>query len=170
MRGRSVAIGSADFGNVTNVLFDECTVGDDQGSSPWAFKIKMHVNQASHISDVRIQNSKFGNITSNSWQDPGMDGGTALFIGMNYGGVKVDPTKPQPYVGNITFVNVTATQARVVGSFVGVASAAAEGGSIRGLHFTDCNFRATSATPWVLSNVDKGSCSSVDTTPAFPAQ
>ena len=43
--------------------------GDDAGSSPWAFKIKMHVNAPSHVSGVVFKNSKFGNITSNSWQD-----------------------------------------------------------------------------------------------------
>ena len=41
VRGRSVAIGSADTGNVSDVLFDSCTIGDDEGSSPWAFKIKV---------------------------------------------------------------------------------------------------------------------------------
>jgi hypothetical protein len=65
-----VAIGSADFGNVSDVLFDRCTIGDDWGSSPWAFKIKMHVNRASHVSGIVVRNSHIGNITANSWQDP----------------------------------------------------------------------------------------------------
>ena len=72
------------------------TIGDDQGSSPWAFKIKMHLNVPSHVSGLRIVNTKFGNITSNTWQDPGDDGGTAIQMGMNYAGVPVDPTKGQP--------------------------------------------------------------------------
>ena len=32
------------FGNVTDVLFDECTIGDVEGSSPHAFFFKMHSN------------------------------------------------------------------------------------------------------------------------------
>lgn len=68
VRGRSVAIGSADSGNVTDVLFDGCTIGDDEGSSPWAFKIKMHMNVASHVSGLVVRNAKFGKIASNTWQ------------------------------------------------------------------------------------------------------
>ena len=64
VRGRSVAIGSADSGNVTNVLFDDCTIGDDAGSSPWAFKVKMHVNQPGTVSGITFLNTKFGNITA----------------------------------------------------------------------------------------------------------
>ena len=40
--GRSFAVGSEDFGNVTDVLVDECTIGDDEGSSSHAFYFKMH--------------------------------------------------------------------------------------------------------------------------------
>jgi hypothetical protein len=70
VKGRSVAIGSADFGNVTDVLFDECTIGDDEGSSPWAFKIKMHLNMNHHVSGVTVRNTRFGKISANTWQDP----------------------------------------------------------------------------------------------------
>ena len=59
VRGRSVAIGSADSGNVTDVLFIDCTIGDDEGSAAWAFKIKMHVNMPSHVSGVVFNNCKF---------------------------------------------------------------------------------------------------------------
>merc|ERR1712224_274266 len=95
VRGRSVAIGSADFGNVTDVIFDDCTFGDDAGSSPWAFKIKMHQNLPSHVSDIVLKNTKFGNITSNAWQDPKPY--PAIQFGMNYGGVPIDRSKPQPF-------------------------------------------------------------------------
>ena len=70
IRGRSAAIGSADFGNVTDVEFDDCQFGDAMGSSPWAFKIKMHPNRASRVANIVFQGCRFGNITSNSWQDP----------------------------------------------------------------------------------------------------
>ena len=85
---RSAAVGSADFGNVTDVLFDDCTIGDDAGSSAWAFKVKMHVNRASHVSDIVFRNTRFGNITKNTWQDPKPY--PAIEMGMNYGGVAVD--------------------------------------------------------------------------------
>ena len=85
-------------------------------------------------------------------------------MGMNYGRVPVDPTKGQPSISNISFVNVSAAQTSVVASLVGVGP-----GSIKGLHFDGCAFRATSAQPWALTNVDASSCTSVDTSPPFPA-
>ena len=162
VRGRSVAIGSADDGNVTDVLFDECTFGDDAGSSPWAFKIKMHVNVNHHISGVVIRNSKFGNITSNTWQDP--KAYPAIAMGMNYSNTRLNPALGQPSISNITFINVTATQTTVVGKLVGAIGTP----GIRGLTFQDCDFHAMAAKPWVLQNVNTTSCSSVDTTPSFP--
>jgi len=163
VRGRSVAIGSADFGNVSDVLFDECTIGDDAGSSPWAFKIKMHLNHASLVSDIVFRNTKFGNITSNTWQDPGNDGGVAIDMGMNYGGVPADPSKGQPRISNISFINVNATQTRMAGSLVGGVTNA-----IAGLHFDGCNFHPTATVPWSIRNVDLSSCSSIHTSPTFP--
>lgn len=163
VRGRSVAIGSADYGNVTNVLFDECTIGDDEGSSPWAFKIKMHVNVASHVSNLMIRNSKFGNITSNTWQDPGGDGGTAIQMGMNYANAPVLPSRPQPSIFNISFVNVVATSTFMAGSIVGAFP-----GSIRDLHFENCRFNTISSTGWHLANVSQTSCSSNNSYPPFP--
>lgn len=162
-RGRSVAIGSAVFGNISDVLFDECTIGDDQGSSPWAFKIKMHANHGNVVSGIVVQNSKLGKITNNTWQDPGHDGGTALFMGSNYDHNPVNASLAQPHIRNISFVNVTATLTRVVGSFDGGTP-----GGIAGLRFVNCNFHATSEEPWALRNVDAKSCASVLTTPPFP--
>eukprot|EP00035_Acanthoeca_spectabilis_P038965 m.57811 g.57811 ORF g.57811 m.57811 type:complete len:472 (+) comp9377_c0_seq1:1197-2612(+) len=161
--GRSVAIGSADFGNVSNIVFDECTIGDDEGSSPWAFKIKMHVNVPSHVSNILFRNTKFGKISNNTWQDPGDAGGTAILMGMNYGNVPVDRTKGQPTIFNISFINVSATHTTTVASLVGALP-----NSIQRLHFDNCNFKATSQRPWELSNVDIPSCTSVDTVPEFP--
>lgn len=162
VRGRSVAVGSADAGNVTDVLFEDCTIGDDAGSSPWAFKIKMHLNKPSHVSGIVFRNCNFGRITKNTWQDPKCY--PAIQMGMNYGGASVDPTQGQPQIRNISFINTSATQTcAAVGSFVG---ATAE--SISELHFEGCDFRTTVAHPWELENVSTSSCTSVATTPAFP--
>ena len=162
VRGRSVAVGSADGGNVTDVLFDDCTIGDDYGSSPWAFKIKMHLNTPSHVSGFVFRDTKFGKIMSNTWQDSKCY--PAIQMGMNYGGSSVDPTKGQPRISNISFINTSATQTcGVVGSFVGATA-----GSIGGLHFEGCDLRTTAARPWALTNVDTTSCTSEVTSPPFP--
>eukprot|EP01043_Picozoa_sp_COSAG02_P079632 COSAG02_NODE_18528_length_934_cov_0.802395_1_plen_211_part_00 len=161
VRGRSVAVGSADSGNVTDVLFEECTIGDDAGSSPWAFKIKMHVNQPSHVSGIIFRNCKFGRITKNTWQDPKCY--PAIEMGMNYGSVSVDPMKGQPQIRNISFINTSATQTCAVGALVGATA-----DSISGVHFDGCDFHTTVAKPWLLTNVSTSTCTSHATTPAFP--
>lgn len=162
VRGRSVAIGSEDFGNVTDVLFDACTIGDDEGSSPWAVKIKMHSNRGCRVGDVTFRDTKLGRIAPNDWQDPGADGGTALLIGLAYSDPPIDPRAPQPSCDNITFTNVTATATVVAGAFAGGLH------PIRGLHFERCDFRATDPQPWRLVNVSTDTCTSVDTAPPFP--
>jgi polygalacturonase len=160
--GRSVAIGSEDFGNVTDVVFDECTIGDDDGSAPWAFKIKMHSNVGCRVGDVLVRNTKLGRIRNNTWQDPGASGGTALLMALAYNDPPINASLPQPVLSNISFINVTATSCVHAGAFAGGLH------SISGLHFENCAFRATDAAPWRLTNVDTASCTSANTTPAFP--
>ena len=162
VRGRSVAIGSEDFGNVTDVLFDNCTIGDDEGSAPWAFKIKMHSNVGARVGDIVVQNTRLGRISNNSWQDPGSSGGTAIFMAMAYSDPPVDPSAPQPRISNVSFLNVSATACVRAGAMAGGAH------PIEGLHFRNCAFHATDGTPWSLQKVDAASCTSFNTTPPLP--
>jgi polygalacturonase len=167
--GRSFAIGSEDFGNVTDVLIEDCTIGDDEGSSSHAFFFKMHSNCGNatrtqcRIGDVMVRNTKFGWIRNNTWQNPGSEGDFAIQMGMRYSDPPIDPSLPQPIMSNISFVNVTATRV-----FRVLSSAGGSTNKISGLHFVDCNFHATSPDPWVLTGVDAASCTSVNTLPPFP--
>lgn len=104
------------FGNVTDVLFDECTIGDDEGSSPHAFFFKMHSNCGNatkfqcRIGDMVVRNTKLGRIRNNTWQDAGHRGDFAIQMALTYADPPIDPSLPQPLISNITFVNVTATE------------------------------------------------------------
>ena len=104
------------FGNVTDVLFDECTIGDDEGSSPHAFFFKMHSNCGNatkvqcRIGDVVVRNTKLGRIRNNTWQDAGHRGDFAIEMAMSYADPPIDPSLPQPVISNISFINVTATE------------------------------------------------------------
>ena len=104
------------FGNVTDVLFDECTIGDDEGSSPHAFFFKMHSNCGNatkvqcRIGDMVVRNTKLGRIRNNTWQDAGRRGDFAIEMAMSYADPPIDPSLPQPVISNISFVNVTATE------------------------------------------------------------
>lgn len=166
--GRSFAFGSEDFGNVTDVLIEDCTIGDDEGSSSHAFAFKMHSNCGNatrtqcKISDVVVRNTKFGWIRNNTWQNPGNEGDFAIHMGLQYSDPPIDPSLPQPLISNISFVNVTATRVFKVLQAGGAAN------NISGLHFVDCNFHATSPDPWVLKGVDTASCTSVNSAPPFP--
>lgn len=157
--GRSVAIGSEDFGNVTDVVFRNCTIGDDAGSSPWAFKVKAHSNRGCFVGNMLLEDIKLGNITSNSWQDPGNSGGTALQMALAYSDPPINPALPQPRVGNITFRNVQATATKHAGHIVGGLN------DIFGLHFDSCNFRSSQPQPWLFANVSAASCTAVNTLP-----
>eukprot|EP00035_Acanthoeca_spectabilis_P030691 m.477238 g.477238 ORF g.477238 m.477238 type:complete len:308 (+) comp43217_c0_seq1:507-1430(+) len=156
--GRSFALGSEDFGNVTDVLIEDCTVGDDEGSSSHAFFFKMHSNCGNatraqcRIGDVIVRNTRFGWIRNNTWQNPGSEGDFAIQMGMQYSDPPIDPSLPQPVMSNISFVSVTATRV-----FKVLSSASGALNKISGLHFVNCNFHATSPDPWVLSGVDAAS-------------
>lgn len=39
---RNVCLGSATFGGIYDLVVEDCTIGDDEGSSPWAIKYKSH--------------------------------------------------------------------------------------------------------------------------------
>lgn len=161
VRGRSVAIGSEDFGNVTDVVFDNCTIGDDSGSSPWAFKIKMHSNVGCRVGDILVTNTRMGRIAPNSWQDP--SGGVAIQMQLSYNDPPIIPDLPQPMISNISFVNVTATATAAAGQLIGGLH------NISAIHFINCDFHCSdNRTPWRLEGVDTASCSSVNTTPPFP--
>jgi|EP01049_Picozoa_sp_SAG25_P005947 polygalacturonase len=167
--GRSFAVGSEDFGNVTDVLIDECTIGDDHGSSSHAFYFKMHSNCGNatktqcRIGDIVVRNTKFGWIKNNTWQNPGSEGNFAIQMGMKYSDPPIDPSLPQPVISNISFINVTATKV-----FAVLHSAGGALHKVTGLHFVDCDFHASSPHPWVLTGVDAKSCTSINTFPAFP--
>jgi polygalacturonase len=75
---RNVAIGSACEGNVTNVRMLGGRIGDDEGSSPWAFKVKTHVPNGGVVANITLDGVTFGKIAPNTWQQP--KGGTAIQI------------------------------------------------------------------------------------------
>ena len=169
--GRSFAIGSEDFGNVTDVLIEDCTIGDDEGSSSHAFFFKMHsncgnatVNSQCRIGDVVVRNTKLGWIRNNTWQNPGNEGDFAIQMGLKYSDPPIDPSLPQPVISNISFINVTATKVKKVAHLQGSLN-----GSISRLNFIDCHFHATSSDPWLLlGGVDASSCTSLNSSPPFP--
>ena len=153
LRSRNFAIGSATYSNISDVLVEDCRIGDDDGSAAWGIKIKSHEPNGGDVSNVMFRNIRMGRIAPNSYEEP--DGGMALAIYSNYGGGEGGGA-PSPYAPsrthNISFVNVTALAARW-------AAQPLNGGGVNGsalgpLHFDDVDFgNVSEPVPWVCNDV-----------------
>ena len=63
---RNFAIGSATYSNVSEVLVEDCRIGDDFGSAAWGVKIKNHHPAGGVVSNITFQRLRFGAIKNNS--------------------------------------------------------------------------------------------------------
>lgn len=148
---RNVAIGSACFGNITNVTMVGGRIGDDAGSSPWALKIKTHVPLGGVVSGVTLRGVALGAIAPNSYQQP--KGGTAVQVLLNqYGSGSggdgrlpppaggwppgaVPPSPSRTVIEGVSLVDVHATSAVSAGEVVADA-----GFNVTGLTFDGVTF------------------------------
>lgn len=138
---RNVAIGSACFGNITNVTMEGGRIGDDAGSSPWALKVKTHVPNGGVVSGITLRGVAIGAIKPNSWQQP--SGGTAFHVDLTqYGalpppprGATSAPVPTRTRIENIAFIDIRATSAVAAGELTANA-----GFNITGLLFDSVVF------------------------------
>jgi polygalacturonase len=119
---RNFAIGSSVIGGISDVLVENCTIGDDShpvGSSPWAIKIKAPSTHGGYVKNVTFQNITIGNITPNSYQQP--SGGTAIQLVQEYGEDGASPASGSPPMySNISFRYITVAGAVSAGSLTGL--------------------------------------------------
>lgn len=64
--GGFVGIGSATFGGVYDLVMEDCVIGDDNGSSPWAIKYKSHQSYPGTMQNHTFRRLRVGNIQPNS--------------------------------------------------------------------------------------------------------
>lgn len=152
LRSRNFAIGSATYSNVSDVLVEDCRIGDDDGSAAWGIKIKSHEPNGGDVSNIMFRNIRMGRIAPNSYEEP--DGGMALSIYSNYGGGRSGG--PSPYAPsrthNVSFVNVTAVAARWAAQPLN--GGGASGSPLGPLHFDNVDFgNVSEPVPWVCSDV-----------------
>jgi polygalacturonase len=182
---RNVAIGSACFGGIINVTVVNCTVGDLQGSSPWAVKIKTHSPQGGVASGITFKDSTFGLIAPNAWQQP--HGGMAISVYENYGAdglaeetslpvgtvraflermVAADASLPpaaSTVLANVTFQRVTVAGAKWAGQLAGSTNFHLESFTFEDLvcgHVSD-------STPWECSEMS-GTVTKGEVEPPLP--
>ena len=65
---RNFCLGSATYGGIFNVLMEDCEIGDDRGSSPWAFKYKSHQGYAGALINHTYRRIQVGKIAPNAYQ------------------------------------------------------------------------------------------------------
>ena len=155
LRARNFAIGSATYSNVSEVLVEDCRIGDDEGSAAWGIKIKSHSPSGGDVSNITFRNLSLGRIAPNSYEEP--SGGYALSMYSNYGASTGDGsgTKPPPFAPsrthNISFLNVSGLSARWAANPL---NGAPGGGLLGPLHFENVDFgNVSEAEPWVCANV-----------------
>ena len=64
---RNVCLGSATYGGILDVVVEDCTIGDDEGSSPWAIKYKSHQGYPGTLKNHTWRRLKVGSIRSNTY-------------------------------------------------------------------------------------------------------
>ena len=173
MVARNFAIGSGTYANVSEVVVEDCTIGDEHGSAPWAIKIKSHCPYGGVVENVTFQRLKLGHIRPNAYEEP--EGGYALAIYANYGSSglceeAVAGEAPSPFsptlIRNISFVDIVGLSAVwAANPIAGVP----HGNPISGLLFRNVSFGPTSASrPWICSNVSGTRAEGVE--PPLPAE
>jgi polygalacturonase len=151
---RNIAIGAGTSGGIRNITFEDCTVGDDTGSSPWAFKIKSQTNNNATIEDITVRRLKLGRIQPNTWQQPKPE--AAIDIGLQYG----ESLHALPILRNLVLEDIVGTSAAVVGRIVGLNASHIQGLVVRNVTFLEYQKGWTACT-----NTDSPDISAV--TPAL---
>lgn len=150
LQSRNFAIGSATFANISDVVLEDSTIGDDEGSAAWAIKIKSHCPDGGVVSNITFQRLRLGAISANSYQQP--KGGYALAIYATYGSsVCEGPPFAPTAIRNVSFIDIAGKSAVwAANAIVGVP----HGSPVEGLLFRNVSFgNVSSPTPWLCTNV-----------------
>lgn len=112
---RNVCLGAETQGGVSNVLFEDVSVGDpDAVSSPWAIKFKIHAGDLRNITFRRVAIGKIGDTP---WMYPSAPG-QAFYIDIRE---DEDSTVP-PTLDGLTFEDVSIVSVKSVGHISGPSS------------------------------------------------
>ncbi len=140
-------------------------IGDDNGSSPWAVKIKTHTPYGGVVRNISFVGVRLGRIAPNTWQMP--HGGTAFYINLTpYNNPPFPPGAPQPaassFVG-ITLQDIFVTAAVNAGDFGAVAPLEIQWLALRNVTFGAIK---NEASAWSCSRLNN--TVAVNVTPPLP--
>ena len=159
---RNVCLGSATYGGILDLVVEDCTIGDDEGSSPWAIKYKSHQSYPGTLKNHTWRRLKVGNIQSNTYQQP--NAGYFMSIELRY-----HPLSPKTHCGHgticprfegVVFEDITIRGAQRAGDINGF-----EHDPLYGLTFRNVTFETAPKQGWTCGYVDLDTFSATDVSP-----
>jgi len=148
---RNIAVGSSTFGNITDVRIEGGRVGDDEGSSPWALKVKTHIPLGGVVANVSVVGTRFGKIAPNAWQQP--NGGSAIHVEIAPYNTPAMPPGVHPsatrFVG-ISLEGVSVHSAVAAGDFMAQPPFMIENLTLRNVSFGNITGKGA---PWACKRV-----------------
>ncbi|KAG7354121.1 endopolygalacturonase [Nitzschia inconspicua] len=129
---RNWCIGSATFGGISNVVFEDSRIGStEQVTSPWAIKFKSHRYFPGAMENITIRRIVIGKIGPTPWMYPEVPG-YGFQIGLSYNS-DANPSERSgsPLFRNVTFEDIVVTSAGVAGNFHGLPEDCLQGLTLR---------------------------------------
>jgi hypothetical protein len=147
---RNWCIGSATFGGIYDILFEDSTIGDPfTVTSPWAIKFKSHRYYPGPMENITIRRIVMGKIGPTPWMYPD-EPGSVLLLHLSYQGSS-PPSKGwsgKPIFKNVTFEDITVMSAGVAGEIQGVPE-----DCLQGLTLTNISVLDGEAN-WTCNHID----------------
>mmetsp|Transcript_27325 Transcript_27325/g.64038 ORF Transcript_27325/g.64038 Transcript_27325/m.64038 type:complete len:575 (+) Transcript_27325:49-1773(+) len=131
---RNWCIGSATFGGVYDILFEDSTIGDpDTITSPWGIKFKSHRYYPGPMENITIRRIEMGRIGPTPYMYPTIKG-AAFLLGLGYGKKKTpDHRSGKPLFRNVTLEDITVASADIAGQIVGFPEDCLQGLTLRNI-------------------------------------
>ncbi|KAL3912045.1 MAG: hypothetical protein SGARI_001351 [Bacillariaceae sp.] len=164
---RNWCIGSATFGGMYNILFEDSRIGSsEEVTSPWAIKFKSHRYFPGPMENITIRRIAIGKIGPTPWMYPDKKG-TAIIVGLTYMSDNKHPPPDNrsgsPLFRNVTFEDITIASAGLAGDFRGLPEDCLQGLTLRNISVLDDGGN----NGWHCSNVDTDSLVVQDVSPAI---
>mmetsp|Transcript_17002 Transcript_17002/g.35524 ORF Transcript_17002/g.35524 Transcript_17002/m.35524 type:complete len:512 (+) Transcript_17002:159-1694(+) len=149
---RNWCIGSATFGGVYDILFEDSTIGDpEMVTSPWAIKFKSHRYYPGPMENITIRRIEIGKIGPTPWMYP-TAAGSVLLLGLSYKNNKPPAHRSgKPIFRNVTFEDIVVASAGVAGQIIGLPEDCLENLTLRNISVLGGNAN------WLCRNVDLNS-------------
>jgi hypothetical protein len=148
---RNWCIGSATFGGISNILFENSRIGSiEEVTSPWAIKFKSHRYFPGPMENITIRRIVMGKIGPTPWMYPTIPG-YAFQVGLTYSDAHPKQRAGSPLFRNVTFEDIVVTSAGVAGNLHGLTEDCLQGLTLRNVSILGGEAR------WTCDNVDLAS-------------